>query len=82
MLFVNYWKTSKEGASEMVEEMIRAINARSEAEGREWRRQEALLRQAEIEQKQYRWDFWKELVLDLFIAVFAYISLAILFICF
>ena len=37
----------------MVEEMIRAINARSEAEGREWRRQEALLRQAEIEQK---WD--------------------------
>lgn len=66
----------------MVEEMIRAINARSEAEGREWRRHEALLRQAEIEQKQYRWDFWKELVLDLFIAVFAYISLAILFICF
>lgn len=66
----------------MVEEMIRAINARSEAEGQARKRHEAILRQAEIQQSQFRKEFWKELVFELLLAVFAFISLAILFICF
>lgn len=63
----------------MVEEMIHAINARSDAEYQEWKKQDALLRQAEVEQNRYRKNFWKELALDVVIAVSAYISLAMLF---